>query len=226
MQNPYEMESRSGVGSFVAFVLVFGGCLAFLVWSVLRIATGSTAATEALTADGGGMPASTTVAPVSGEDTEAVVAFGQEGLEAIEAETGAEYATAYFMIRPDTQTVDLGIEDPDIPGEQKVLDYTWRNGQVEGPDRASVPLVEFVNLNELDWEALPGLIDQARVLYDSASPDTLVNPRGLTWVEVESGLPFTEGTVIRVRFDGGEAHSGGWVEYAIDGTLLGVQPAQ
>lgn len=226
MQNPYEMETKNGAGSLVAFVLVLGGCIAILVWSSIRIATGSTVATDEPIADVGDVPTSTTSAPVSGEDTAAVVAFGQAGLDMIEEETGAEYATASFMIRPDTQTVNLSIEDPDIPGEMKVLDYAWTGGAVIGPTRSGVPVQAFVNLNELDWEALPGLIDEARVLFEEASPDTLVDPQGLTRIDVQSGLPFTEGTVIRVRFDGGEAHSGGWVEYAIDGTLLEVQPAQ
>jgi len=191
-------------------------------------------------------PVATTVAPatapgagVPGAGVDATTPTAPVAVDPGDALLSAVVAFADALGSLSTPTLELVVQFPvgsapyaflksqDPAQPTHVDERTWRDGVVGPPEPVRLTpaddlATELFALGDVNWPAIAAVLPTAPAAVE-AQVGPLEGSSGVTHLIVSSGRPFVDYPVARVYVDGGSRHTGGYVQYRIDGTLDRVQ---
>jgi hypothetical protein len=184
-------------------------------------------ATEVPTGGGNGEPSATAAAPTTTPPTSPVPADpGAALLAAVDAlrAAGPGPALRFTTHFPVGSGAYASLQSQDPANPANVDERDWRDGRVSQPEPVRLTAVddlaaELFDMGSINWPAVAAALPAAPGLVSQQIGRPLDGSDGVTHLIVESGRPFTDGTVVRVYVDGGDRTTGGYVQLRPDGTV-------
>ncbi|UDY34592.1 hypothetical protein [Dermatobacter hominis] len=179
-------------------------------------------ATEVPAGPGNGEPSATT-APSTTAPTDPGAAL-LAAVDALRASAGPGRALRFTTHFPVGGAAYASLQSQDPANPADIDERDWRDGRISQPEPVRLSpaddlAAELFDMGAIDWPAVAAALPAAPGLVSQQLGRPLDGSDGVTHLIVESGRPFTDGTVVRVYVDGGDRTTGGYVQLRPDGTL-------
>jgi hypothetical protein len=182
--------------------------------------------TETPLGPGNGEPSATAAPPTTAPASPVPADPGAALLAAVDAlrAAGPGAALRFTTHFPVGGPAYASLQSQDPANPANVDERDWRDGRVSQPEPVRLTpaddlAAELFDMGSIDWPAVAAALPAAPGLVSQQLGRPLDGSDGVTHLIVESGRPFTDGTVVRVYVDGGDRTTGGYVQLRPDGSL-------